>query len=279
MNRNLLLLALCQGLFLTNNVTFIAINGLVGLALAPVGWMATLPVTGYVVGGALATGPVARLQARLGRKRSFQIGLLVAMLSAATCAWAVSQQNFWLLVSATLVAGFYSANASLYRFAGPELAAPAFKERAISLVLAGGIIGAFIGPNLASATRTLLAVPFAGAYLVLVGVALLSLLALSCIRFPEHRPPQPGDARGRPLREIAAQPVFIVAVTAAALGYGVMNLLMAATPIAMQQCQHPFDSAALVLEWHVLGMFVPSFFTGSRSSASARCRSWRWACC
>ena len=263
MNRNLLLLALCQGLFLTNNVTFIAINGLVGLALAPVGWMATLPVTGYVVGGALATGPVARLQARLGRKRSFQIGLLVAMLSAATCAWAVSQQNFWLLVGATLVAGFYSANASLYRFAGPELAAPAFKERAISLVLAGGIIGAFIGPNLASATRTLLAVPFAGAYLVLVGVALLSLLALSCIRFPEHRPPQPGDARGRPLREIAAQPVFIVAVTAAALGYGVMNLLMAATPIAMQQCQHPFDSAALVLEWHVLGMFVPSFFTGS----------------
>ena len=263
MNRNLLLLALCQGLFLTNNVTFIAINGLVGLALAPVGWMATLPVTGYVVGGALATGPVARLQARLGRKRSFQIGLLVAMLSAATCAWAVSQQNFWLLVGATLVAGFYSANASLYRFAGPELAAPAFKERAISLVLAGGIIGAFIGPNLASATRTLLAVPFAGAYLVLVGVALLSLLALSCIRFPEHRPPQPGDDRGRPLREIAAQPVFIVAVTAAALGYGVMNLLMAATPIAMQQCQHPFDSAALVLEWHVLGMFVPSFFTGS----------------
>ena len=161
------------------------------------------------------------------------------------------------------MAGFYSANASLYRFAGPELAAPAFKERAISLVLAGGIIGAFIGPNLASATRTLLAVPFAGAYLALVGVALLSLLALSFIRFPEHRPPQPGDARGRPLREIAAQPVFIVAVTAAALGYGVMNLLMAATPIAMQQCQHPFDSAALVLEWHVLGMFVPSFFTGS----------------
>jgi MFS family permease len=263
MNRNLLLLALCQGLFLTNNVTFIAINGLVGLALAPVGWMATLPVTGYVVGGALATGPVARLQARLGRKRSFQIGLLVAMLSAATCAWAVSQQNFWLLVGSTLVAGFYSANASLYRFAGPELAAPAFKEKAISLVLAGGIIGAFIGPNLASATRTLLAVPFAGAYLVLVGVALLSLLALSLITFPAHRPPQPGDDRGRPLREIAAQPVFIVAVTAAALGYGVMNLLMAATPIAMQQCQHPFDSAALVLEWHVLGMFVPSFFTGS----------------
>ena len=262
MNRNLFLLALCQGLFLTNNVTFIAINGLVGLSLAPLGWMATLPVTGYVVGGALSTLLVARLQARFGRKRSFQAGLLVAALSAAVCAYAVAHSNFWLLVGATLVAGFYSANASLYRFAGPELVAPAFKERAISLVLAGGIIGAFAGPNLASATRSLLGVPFAGAYVALVGVALLSMLALSFIRFPPHVSPKAGASTGRPLSEIARQPVFMVAVAASALGYGVMNLLMAATPIAMQQCKHPFDSAALVLEWHVLGMFVPSFFTG-----------------
>ena len=262
MNRNLLLLGLCQGLFLTNNVTFIAINGLVGLSLAPRGWMATLPVTGYVVGGALSTMLVARLQARWGRKRSFQLGLVVAALSAATCAWAVTTGSFWLLVTATVVAGFYSANASLYRFAGPELAAPAFKEKAISLVLAGGIIGAFAGPNLASATRSALAVPFAGAYLALVLVALLSLLALSFIRFAAHVAPLPGAAAGRPLSVLARQPIFIVAVAASALGYGVMNLLMAATPIAMQQCQHPFESAALVLEWHVLGMFVPSFFTG-----------------
>jgi MFS family permease len=262
MNRHLLLLALCQGLFLTNNVTFIAINGLVGLALAPSGWMATLPVTGYVVGGALSTALVARSQARWGRKRSFQAGLLVAATSAALCAYAVSTRSFWLLVATTVVAGFYSANASLYRFAGPELAAPTFKEKAISLVLAGGIIGAFVGPNLASATRTLLPVEFAGAYLSLVGVALLSLLAMSFIRFPVHVARAPGAASGRPLREIVRQPIFIVAVLASALGYGVMNLLMASTPIAMQQCKHPFDSAALVLEWHVLGMFVPSFFTG-----------------
>ena len=263
MNRHLLLLVLCQGLFLTNNVTFIAINGLVGLSLAPLGWMATLPVTGYVVGAALSAMPVARLQARLGRKRAFQIGLGVAALSSALCALAVTVQSFWLLVAATVVAGFYSANAALYRFAGPELVAPAFKERAISWVLVGGIAGAFIGPNLASATRGWLAVPFAGAYLALVGVALLSLLALSFIRFPDHVAPVPGTAAGRPLAELARQPVFAVAIIAAALGYGVMNLLMAATPIAMQQCKHPFDSAALVLEWHVLGMFIPSFFTGA----------------
>jgi MFS family permease len=262
MNRHLLLLALSQGLFMTNNVVFIAINGLVGLSLAPAAWMATLPITGYVVGSALSTGLVARTQARWGRKRSFQCGLVVAALSAALCAYAAVTKNFWLLVAATIVAGFYSANAGLYRFAGPELVDPAYKEKAISLVLAGGIIGAFAGPNLASATRSLLAVPFAAAYIALVGVALLSLAALSLIRFLPHKAPLPGAGSGRPLREIARQPAFIVAVIGAALGYGVMNLLMAATPIAMARCGLPFSDAALVLEWHVLGMFVPSFFTG-----------------
>ena len=262
MNRHLLLLAFCQSLFLTNNVTFIAINGLVGLALAPVGWMATLPVTAYVLGSAAAAMPVSWMQAHWGRRRSFQFGLVVAMLACALGAYAVAHRNFWLLLVATVVAGFYAANAALYRFTGPELVAPSYKEKAISYVLAGGIVGAFIGPNLASASRDLLAVPFAGAYLVLIGVAAVALVAVSLIQFPPHTAPAKGASTGRPLKEIARQPVFIVAVTAGALGYGVMNLLMAATPIAMQQCKHPFSSAALVLEWHVLGMFVPSFFTG-----------------
>jgi MFS family permease len=262
MNRHLLLLALCQGFFLTNNVVFIAINGLVGLQLAPTGWLATLPVTGYVVGGALSTALVARTQARYGRKRSFQIGLVVAALSAALCAYAAITQQFWLLVAATVVAGYYNANAALYRFAGPELVAPEHKERAISLVLAGGILGAFAGPNLANATRSWLDAPFAAAYLALVAVALASLAVLSLIRFPQHHAPKPGATSGRPLGEIVRRPEFIVAAVGGALGYGVMNLLMAATPIAMARCGLPFSDAALVLEWHVLGMFVPGFFTG-----------------
>lgn len=255
-------MALCQGLFLTNNVTFIAINGLVGLALAPVGWMATLPVTAYVVGSAMSTMPVAWLQAHLGRQRSFQIGLLVAIAACAIGAYAVHARSFAWLIVATVVAGFYAANAALYRFAGPELVDPAHKERAVSLVLAGGIVGAFAGPKLASGAKDWLSVPFAGAYVALIGVAVLALIAVSLIRFPPHEPPRRGARAGRPLRELARQPLFIVAVASAALGYGVMNLLMAATPIAMQICKHPFENAALVLEWHVLGMFVPSFFTG-----------------
>jgi MFS family permease len=263
MNRHLALLALCQGLFLTNNVVFIAINGLVGLSLAPAGWMATLPITGYVVGTALSAPIVAKVQARLGRHRSFQIGLVVAFVTTLLCFRAVQTGSFWMLVASTVAAGYYAANASLYRFAGPELVAPAFKERAISLVLAGGILGAFAGPNIASWTRDALPVPFAGAYLALAVVALLSLAALSFIRFPPHQPVPAGSKAVRPLSEIARQPIFIVAVMGASLGYGVMNLLMAATPLAMQQCGHAFDKAALVLEWHVLAMFLPGFFTGS----------------
>ncbi len=262
MNANLLLLALCQGLFLTNNVTFIAINGLVGLSLAPLGWMATLPVMGYVVGGALSTGLVARTQSRFGRRVSFQIGLLVGLLSALLCAYAVYDHNFALLVCATVVAGYYSANGQLYRFAAAELSVPAFREKAVSLVLAGGLIGAIVGPNLASHTKGLLDTPFMGAYLSLVGVALLGMVLMAFIRFPAVPAKVVGSSEGRPLKEIMRQPVFMVAAAAAALGYGVMNLLMAATPLAMQVCGYTFSDAALVLEWHVIGMFAPGFFTG-----------------
>ena len=261
MNRNLVLLALCQGLFLTNNVTFIAINGLVGLSLAPLGWMATLPVMGYVVGGALSTGMVARTQSRFGRKASFQLGLVVAFLSALLCAYAAFSRNFWLLCAATVVAGYYNANAGLYRFAAAEVAGTTAQEKAVSLVMAGGLLGAVAGPNLAALTRNLFAVPFAGAYIALAGVALLGMLALAFITFPPV-PPKKAGLQGRPLSQIMKQPVFIVAAATGALSVGGMNLLMAATPIAMQQCGLPFSDAALVLEWHVIGMFAPGFFTG-----------------
>ena len=263
MNRNLWLLALCQGLFLTNNVTFIAINGLVGLSLAPFGWMATLPVMGYVVGGALSTPLVARTQSRFGRRISFQIALAVAMGSAALAAWAVIDHNFWLLVTATVVAGYYSANGQLYRFAAAELARSDFREKAVSLVLAGGLIGAVVGPNLAARSRSLLDSPFAGAYVVLAGVAALAMVLMAFIDFPAQPAAHSGSNAGRPLSVIMRQPVFLAACVSAALGYGVMNLLMAATPLAMQQCGLGFDDAAIVLEWHVIGMFAPGFFTGN----------------
>ena len=283
MQRNLLLLALCQGLFLTNNITFIAINGLVGFSMAPFGWLATLPIMGYVVGSAAATGLVARAQKRLGRQKAFQSAILVAIGSSALCFLAAWMREFWLLVAATFVAGYYQANAQLYRFAAAEIAPPAFKEKAVSWVLAGGLIGAVLGPNIASSTRNLFDVPFAGSYLALILVGVVASLVMAQVdfspqgeRLAEGAPQKANtsllgaDAQGatlavtsvRPLSEIMRQPVFIVSALGAAFGYGVMNLLMAATPLAMQICGLPFSDAAFVLQWHVIGMFAPGFFTG-----------------
>ncbi|MEN9764165.1 MAG: hypothetical protein RL397_120 [Pseudomonadota bacterium] len=283
MQRNLLLLALCQGLFLTNSITFIAINGLVGFSMAPFGWLATLPIMGYVVGSAATTGLVARTQARLGRQKAFQYAIFVAIGSSALCFFAAWAREFWLLVAATFVAGYYQANAQLYRFAAAEIAPPALKEKAVSWVLAGGLLGAVLGPNIASHTRNLFEVPFAGSYLALILVGVVASLLMARIDFSP-----PGEAQGggaavglsasaldtdavdpqaeasaaRPLSEIMRQPVFIVSALGAAFGYGVMNLLMAATPLAMQVCGLPFSDAAFVLQWHVIGMFAPGFFTG-----------------
>ncbi|MFZ4287664.1 MFS transporter, partial [Variovorax sp. HJSM1_2] len=204
---------------------------------------------------------VAHTQARWGRKASFQLGLVVAVASALLCLLAVHIGSFWLLCTATLVAGYYNANAGLYRFAAGELCTPAWREKAVSLVMAGGLLGAVAGPNLAHLTRDWLPQPFAAAYLALALAGLLSMAVLSAIEFPP--PAAKSTAQGaRSLGRIARQPVFIVAALTGALGYGVMNLLMASTPIAMQVCGMPFRDAALVLEWHVIGMFAPGFFTG-----------------
>ena len=262
MNLNLFLLALCQGLFLTNNVTFIAINGLVGLSLAPVGWMATLPVMGYVVGGALSTGLVAKSQVKWGRRVSFQLGLLVGLFSAVLCAYAAYTHNFALLTVATLIAGYYSANGQLYRFAAAELAEPSFREKAVSWVMAGGLIGAIVGPNLASKSKGWFETPFMGAYVALTVVAVLGMALMHFVKFPPLVEKAKGSSEGRPLAEIMKQPVFVVAAVSSAMSYGVMNLLMAATPLAMQVCGYQFSDAALVLEWHVIGMFAPGFITG-----------------
>jgi MFS family permease len=263
MNKNLWLLALAQGFYLTNNVTFIGINGLVGLELAPYGWMATLPVMGYVVGGALSTGMVAKSQHRWGRQRAFQLGLLFSLFSALLGVTAVMLKSFELLVVTTLVAGYYNANGQLYRFAAAELAPQGFKEKAISLVLAGGLLGAVAGPFLATHTKDWYDMHFAGPY-VMLGV--LSVMAMAVIHFIEFGPPPtPAQAAqtGRPVSELFRQPAFAIAALSAAVSYGVMNLLMAATPLAMQTCGLSFEDTAMVLQWHVIGMFAPGFFTGT----------------
>jgi predicted MFS family arabinose efflux permease len=260
--RNVGLLAACQALLLTNSATLIAINGLAGLALAPTKALATLPVTCWVLGGALATMPASLHMKRVGRQRGLTAGTLWGIVGALICAGAVWQQSFLLLCFGTLVFGVYNAYGQYYRFAAADVAGPDFKSTAISLVLAGGLVGGILGPTTSRFTVDLLTPRFTGAYLALIGFALLTMLLLRFVRIPTPDA-KAQAARGRPLRQIAAQPKFIVAVMAGAIGYGVMNFLMTSTPIAMGVCGHPYSDAAFVISSHVIGMFAPSFVTGS----------------
>ncbi|HTM61147.1 MAG TPA: MFS transporter [Burkholderiales bacterium] len=260
--RNVGLLAACQAMLFTNNSTLIAINGLAGLALAPRAALATLPVTCWVAGGALATMPASLHMKRVGRQLGLTTGTFWAIAGALICATAIALQSFWLLCAGTLIWGVYNAYGQYYRFAAADAAPADFRATAISLVLAGGLVGGIVGPTLSRFTIDLAERKFQGAYLTLILFALVSVALLRFIRIP---PPSAAEraATGRPLREIAAQPKFIVAVLSAAVGYGVMNFLMTSTPIAMQACGHPFSSAAFVISSHIIGMFGPSIFTGS----------------
>ena len=262
LNKNILLLAVCQGLYLTNNVTFLAINGLVGFNLTPIPWMATLPLMAYVVGAAISTIIVAKVQEKYGRKKSFQFALLVVIIASLVCAYAAYSKSFILLIIGTAIAGYYSANGLLYRFVAPELTQPSLKEKAVSIVLAGGLIGAVLGPNLSSWSKNMFDTQFMGAYLILAIAGALGVVMMQMIDFPDdYRTNQP-DHTGRSLKEIILHPTFLVALICTSLGYGVMNLMMAGTPLAMQVCGFDFPNTAQVLQYHVIGMFAPGFFTG-----------------
>ena len=260
--RDIALLACCQALLLVNNSGLIAMNGLVGYALVDNKIFATLGATTFVVGSALAAMPAALWMARVGRRRGFMTGSLIAVVGSATCALALWRASFPLYCLGTAVIGIYTAFGLQYRFAAAEVAAPAFKAKAISLVLAGGIGGGFLGPAASLWAKDLLPAPFLGSFLVLSAIALVALAVQSRVRVPAPAAAERAGG-GRRLPTIVRQPVFVVAVLAAALGYGIMNLLMTATPLAMDFCGHPFSAAAFVIEWHVVGMYAPGFFTGS----------------
>jgi predicted MFS family arabinose efflux permease len=258
---NVGLLAACQAMLMTNNATLIAINGLAGLALAPHASLATLPVTCWVIGGAITTMPASLYMKKVGRRRGLIRGASAGIVGAAICASAIWQASFWLLCFGTLVWGTYNAFGQYYRFVAAEVAAPDFRATAVSLVLAGGLVGGILGPATSRFTVDLIGPKFAGAYLALIVFALATMAILSRIRIPDPSAAEQA-ASGRPLSEIAAQPKYIVAVLSAALGYGVMSFLMTSTPIAMQICGHPYGDAAFVISSHVVAMFAPSFVTG-----------------
>ncbi|HEX4859342.1 MAG TPA: MFS transporter, partial [Usitatibacteraceae bacterium] len=260
--RNLAILASAQALLFTNNVTLIALNGLVGYQLATDKSLATLPVTTQVLGSALFAMPASHLMQRIGRRAGFLIGALVGLVGGAIATAGVVLQSLALLCLGTFILGIYGAFGQFYRFAAADAAEPSFKAKAISLVVAGGLVGGIAGPALSTWTRSLAPIEFAASYASLMVFCLLTALLLAGLAIPAPGGAAAG-APARPLGAIARQPVFIVAVISSAFGYGVMNFLMTATPLAMGICGHPYGAAAGVISAHVVAMFAPSFFTGS----------------
>jgi MFS family permease len=261
--KNVALLSTCQALLLVNNSVLITVNALAGYALATNKSIATLPVTAYFLGSAIAALPMSLLMKHYGRRAGFSAGAACGMTGALLCATAVYIESFWLLCGGTLVLGAYFASGQFYRFAAAEAVPQDYKPKAISLVLAGGIVGGFVGPETSKLTRGIIEGHlYAGPYFSLIGFALLTIIVMRFIDIPKLSAAE-SKSEGRPIAEIARQPAFIVAVLCGVVSYGVMNLLMTATPLAMVACEHPFAAAAFVIQWHLVAMFAPSFVTGS----------------
>jgi MFS family permease len=260
--RNVTLLAACQAMLFSNSSTLASINGLAGMSLATNPALGTLPVTTWVLGGAIATLPASLYMKRVGRTQGLIAGASTGILAALICALSIGLHSFWLLCLGTLIFGASNATGQYYRFAAADVSPPDYKARAISLVLAGGLVGGIIGPGMSRFSVDAFSDRFLGAYLVLILFCVVTIALLASTRIPNPTAEEQASG-GRPLREIATQPKFMVAVLSGAIGYGVMNLLMTATPIAMGLCGHPFGDAAFVVSSHVIAMFAPSLIAGS----------------
>ncbi|MDB5809220.1 MAG: transporter [Betaproteobacteria bacterium] len=262
-HRNVVVLSSTQATLQITGVTMVAITGLAGFELADTKAFATVPLTCYVFGSAMTTIPASLLMKAIGRRAGFQTGTGIGMAGAAICTLAIYIANFYLLCAGMMVMGMYTAFGKYYRFAAADAASESFRAKAISFTLAGGILGGVIGPEMAMRTKDMFAGHvYMASYLSLFFVCLLAMLILTRLDIPQLTEEQRKDP-GRPLGAIMRQPVFIVAALAAMLSYGIMNLMMTSTPLAMRAHDHHFNDAALVLEWHVIGMYAPSFFTGS----------------
>ena len=261
---NVLLLILCQAAFISTGTLTATVGSLAGHALAQDKGLATVPSTMLVIGTALSTIPASLLMKRVGRRLGFITGCVCAVLGGGLCAASLAVGSFWLLATGSGLLGFSAGFAQQYRFAAAETSTPEFRSRAISLVLAGGLVAGFIGPQLAKWTRHFFDVTYLGSYLVVPLLGAIAIALLAGLRMPRsvEETARAGGA-ARPIGVIVRQPVFVVAVLAQMMGQGVMNLLMTGTPLAMMAHHHGFADTAFVIQWHVVGMFLPGFFTGS----------------
>lgn len=260
--RTVFQLASLQALFQTTAVMMLTLSGLVGFELASDKSLATLPVASMMLAGAIGLIPAALLMQRIGRKMGFILGISLGLTGGLLGALAIYQHSFVLFSVAAAFIGVYQGFAGYYRFAAADAASPAFRSQAISWVISGGVIAALTGTNLARFTQNLHTLPFVASYLAIAVLSLFALIIASQLTLPAPAAHATDDIP-RPLFTILRQPVFITALLASSVGSAMMVMVMTATPIAMKLCGNSLSTSASVIQWHVLGMFVPSFFTGA----------------
>jgi MFS family permease len=261
--RNVMVLAICQALSMSGSSLVMTISALAGQMLATDKSLATVPLALQFTATMMTTIPASLLMGRVGRRIGFTLGQVIGLIGAAVACRAIFVGDFWMFAAGSSLLGVHNAFWQYYRFAAADTAGPEFRAKAISYVMAGGVIAAILGPQISKWTVDMFdPILFAGGYIGIMGLSFVTLVLLQAVRIPK-----PGishiSVAGRPLSEIIRQPKFILAVMTAMFGYGVMTLVMTATPLAMTICGFGFSTTATVIQWHVLAMFAPSFFTGS----------------
>ncbi|MFQ5625366.1 MAG: MFS transporter [Methyloligellaceae bacterium] len=261
--RNALVLSVAQALYMVGATIQITVNGLVGHLLADDKSLATFPVTAYVLGTLTATVPASMFMRRVGRRRGFQLGAIFGTSSGLLAAFAIYEFSFWLFCFAMCLAGCYQAFAQYYRFAAADTASEAFRPKAISWVLAGGLVAAVAAPQILIYTKDAVApVTYAGTFMASALAAILAIVVLAFVDIPNVAETHARNIPPRPLREILKQVKLRIAICTGMVSYASMTYIMTATPLAMVACNHSVKSAAFAIQWHVLAMFTPSFVTG-----------------
>ena len=260
--RNLTILILAQAILGAQMPMIFTIGALAGQALSPNPCWATLPITMVVLGSMLSSTPLSALMQRHGRRTGFWVGTAGGMLGAIMSAAGLYTSSFLLFLAGSLLTGVYMSSQGFYRFAAADVSSPAFRPKAISWVMAGGLASALIGPQLVKVTADALVVGYLGTYVAVVGLNLMGAVMFSAIDIPAPARAAEGAPAGRTRRELLRDPVIVVAIICAMVSYALMNLVMTSTPLAVVGCGYATEDAADVVSAHVLAMFVPSFFTG-----------------
>ncbi len=263
LTKDVAILSLCQAMMTSTNSLVVACSALVGMSLASDPLLGTLPAALQHLFTMISTMPASLLMARMGRRFGFALAACIGIVGGLLTWQGIVQESFLTFAAGTALFGVHNGFGNFYRFAAVEAAPVSVKNRAISFVMAGGILAAVLGPNIASWTQfSIPDAPFAGSFMAVMGLYFVAFVAVSQLSLV-----RPGTVKasngGRPLREIARQPLFKIAVLVGTAGFSLMVLLMTATPLAMAVHKHPFSDTAIVIQFHVLAMFLPSFFTGN----------------